>query len=252
MKKIFIFYFLTFFIFAGISMAVDRPGELFEEGNSSYKNGDYEKAVSFYEELFKIDKVSPEVFYNLGNSYFKLKKTGKAILNYERALRMGPRDRDTQLNLNLARAMIVDKIPASERSFVLDVLLFLYDRISINELSLFCSFFYLSAVLILILSIFFAAKRRLIFCAAGVFGIIFFSFSISLFAKIKNENFTKTGIIVAEKTDARSGPKEDYLLQFTLHEGTKVVILKDSQDWYEIEISKDLKGWIPKNTVDII
>ena len=60
------------------------------------------------------------------------------------------------------------------------------------------------------------------------------------------------GIVIAEKTDARSGPKEDYLLQFTLHEGAKFSIIKDVQDWYEIELSKDLRGWIPKITVDII
>ena len=57
---------------------------------------------------------------------------------------------------------------------------------------------------------------------------------------------------MAEKIDVRSGPKEDYLLQFTLHEGAKVSIVKDVQNWYEIELSKDLKGWIPKPSVDII
>ena len=82
------------------------------------------------------------------------------------------------------------------------------------------------------------------FYTAGTFGAIFFILFIFLFAKIRNENFTKTGIIVAEKADAKSGPKEDYLLQFTLHEGTKISIVKEAQDWYEIELSKDLKGWI--------
>jgi len=252
MKKVFAFSFLIFFIFTGILMAFDNPEDLYEKGNSSYENGDYEKAASFYEELVRTDKTSSEVFYNLGNSYFKLKKIGKAILNYERALRLAPRDKDTQLNLKLARTMAVDKINISERGFVLNALLFLYDRANINELSLICFFLYLAVILMLIFSIFFVAKRRFMFYTAASIGAIFFILLIFLFAKIKDENFTKTGVVVAEKSDARSGPKEDYLLQFTLHEGTKFSIIKDAQDWYEIELSKDLKGWIPKITVDII
>ena len=74
MKKIFAFYFLIFFIFIGISTAADTPEELYKKGNSSYESEDYEKAISIYEELIGMDEVSPEVFYNLGNSYFKLNK----------------------------------------------------------------------------------------------------------------------------------------------------------------------------------
>lgn len=252
MKRILAFSFLIFFVFNGISMAADSAEELYRKGNSSYENGSYEKAVSFYEELLRIDEVSEEVFYNLGNSYFKLKKIGKAILNYERALRLDPADKDTQLNLKLAKEMTVDKINTSERGFVLNALFFLYDKMNINELSLMSSLLYLAMILILIFSIFFIAKRRFMFYTAGVFSAVFFIFLIFLFAKIRNENFTKTGIIVAEKADARSGPKEDYLLQFTLHEGAEVSVIKNAQDWYEIELSKELKGWIPKTSVDII
>ncbi|MCX5687677.1 MAG: tetratricopeptide repeat protein, partial [Candidatus Omnitrophica bacterium] len=243
MKKVLASSLLIFFIFTGILVALDNPEDLYEKGNSSYENGDYENAISFYEELFRIDKTSSEVFYNLGNSYFKLKKIGKAILNYERALRLNPRDKDTQLNLKLARAMAIDKINISERGFILNMLFFLYDRANINELSLICSFLYFAIILILIFSIFFIAKRRLMFYTAASLGAIFFILFIFLFAKIREENFTKTGIVIAEKTDARSGPKEDYLLQFTLHEGAKISIVKKVQGWYEIDLSKDLKGW---------
>jgi len=252
MKKVFAFSFLIFFMFAGILAALDNPEGIYERGNSSYENGDYEKAASFYEELIKADKINSEVFYNLGNSYFKLKKIGKAVLNYERALRLNPRDKDTQFNLKLARTMAVDKINIPERGFVLNALLFLYDRMNIDELSIACSIFYLAVILILIFSIFFVAKRRFMFYAVAFTGTMFFILFAFLSAKIKDENFIKTGILVAEKADARSGPKEDYLLQFTLHEGAKFRVIKEAQDWYEIEISKDLKGWIPKITVDII
>jgi uncharacterized membrane protein YobD (UPF0266 family) len=252
MRKIFAFYFLIFFIFIGVSMAADTPQELYKKGNLSYESEDYEKAASIYEKLLETNEVSPEVFYNLGNSCFKLKKIGKAILNYERALRLDPRDRDTRFNLKLARSMTVDKINITERGFVLNAMLFFYDRMTLNELSAACSVFYLAVILLLIFSIFFAAKRRILFYAAGSLSVVFLVFFVFLFAKARDENFAETGVIVVEKIDARSGPKEDYLLQFTLHEGTMGSIVKKVQGWYEIDLSKDLKGWIPETSVDII
>jgi tetratricopeptide (TPR) repeat protein len=251
MKRVFVFYFLIFFISAGTLFA-QAPEELYREANLNYEDKDYEKAISMYEELINMDKVSPEVFYNLGNSYFKSKKIGKAILNYERALRTSPRDKDAQLNLKLAKSIAVDKIDVSERGFVLNILLFFYDRMNIDELTLFCSFLYLAIIFILIFSIFFVAKRRSMFYTAGAFGAVLFILLIFLSAKIKEENFTKSGIIVTEKIDARSGPKDDYLLQFTLHEGTEVRIAKEAQGWYEIELSRDLKGWVPEASIGII
>lgn len=252
MKKIFAFYFLISFIFPGILMAGDNPEELYKKGNASYESEDYAQAVSIYEKLLETDMVSPEVFYNLGNSYFKLKKIGKAVLNYERALRMDPADRDIRFNLKLARSMAVDKINTDERGFALSAILFLYDRMTLNELTAICAFFYLAIILFLIFSIFFVAKRRTLFYTAGSLGVMLLVFFIFLSAKFRDENLAKTGIIVVEKIDARSGPKEDYLLQFTLHEGTKASIVKKAQGWYEIDLSKDLKGWVPETSVDII
>ncbi|MCX5693240.1 MAG: tetratricopeptide repeat protein [Candidatus Omnitrophica bacterium] len=252
MKKILAFYFLIFFIFPGILMAADNPEELYKKGNSNYGDEDYAQAVSSYEKLLEINEVSPEVFYNLGNSYFKLKKIGKDVLNYERALRMDPRDRDIRFNLKLARSMAVDKIDTAERGFALSVIFFLYDRMTLNELTAICSFFYLAIILLLIFSIFFVSKRRVVFYTAGSFGVMLLVFFIFLSAKFKDENFAKTGIIVVEKVDVRSGPKEDYLLQFTLHEGAKASVIKKVQGWYEIDLSRDLKGWIPETSVDII
>ena len=252
MKKIFALCFLISFIFPGILIAGDSQEELYNKGNSNYENEDYTQAVSIYEKLLEMDRVSPEMFYNLGNSYFKLKKIGKAILNYERALRMDPRDKDIRFNLKLARTMTVDKINTAERGFALSAILFLYDRMTLNELAAICSFFYLAIILLLIFSIFFAAKRKTLFYISGSLGAMLLVFFIFLSAKFRDENFTKTGIIVVEKIDARSGPKEDYLLQFTLHEGTKVSIVKKAQGWYEIDLLKDLKGWVPEISVDII
>lgn len=251
MKRI-IFYSLFIFFVICASVFAQSPEEFYRKGNLSYENEDYEKAVSLYETLLKMDKVSPEVFYNLGNSYFKLRKIGKAILNYERALRLAPRDRDARLNLKLARSMTADKIDASDRGFILSVIFIPYERMNINELIIFVFILYLAVITLLIFSIFFIEKRKNLFYTAGAVGFFLMVFMVFLITKIHTERFVKEAVIVSDKVDVKSGPKEDYLLQFTLHEGTKVRVVEERQGWYEIDLSKDLKGWLPKDSVEAI
>ena len=252
MKKIILLAGLfIFFILCGRIFA-ESPEEIYKKANLSYENKDYLEAASLYEMLIKMKMVSPEVFYNLGNSYFKLKKLGKAIVNYERAKTLAPRDRDALLNLTLARGMTVDKIKLPERGFILDAVLFLYDRMNINELSILVSVIYLVIIALFIFSIFIITERRALFYITGTLAAFLVVFTIFLISKIHNENFVRRGIIVSKKVDVRSGPKEDYLLQFTLHEGTEVRVVEEAKNWYEIDLSKDLRGWLPKDAVETI
>lgn len=251
MRRIILFFIFISFIFCG-SLLAQSPDDIYRKANLSYEDEEYEEAVSLYETLIQMDRISPEVFYNLANSLFKLKKIGRTIVNYERALRLAPRDKDALLNLKLARSMAVDKIEAPEKGFLLNLILFPYDRLTVNELTVFVSAFYLLIVLFLIFSIFFVEKRIVIFYNVGILAFLLIIFSIFLVSKIHNENFAREAIVISEKANVRSGPKDDYLLQFTLHEGTKVRIVEERQLWYEIDLSKDLRGWLPKDSVEAI
>lgn len=251
MKKIILFSIVISLTLCAALFA-QSPEDIFRKANVNYEDEDYGQAITFYEMLLKMDRVSAEVFYNLGNSCFKLKKIGKAIVNYERALRMAPRDRDILLNLKLARGMIVDKISVQEKGFILSSILFFYDRMNINELTVFASILYLIVMALLMFSVFLVANRRKIFYTAGTVGILFLFFTVFLAVKIHDENLIKRAIVISEKVDVRSGPKEDYLLQFSLHQGTRVRVVAERQHWFEIDLSKDLRGWLPKDSVEII
>jgi uncharacterized protein YgiM (DUF1202 family) len=123
---------------------------------------------------------------------------------------------------------------------------------NINELSVASSFFYIAIIALLLCALFFVEKRETIFYIAGIAGFFLIVFTIFLVSKIHNERFEKEGVVISEKVDVRSGPKEDYLLQFSLHEGTQVQIVEERQGWFEIELSKDLKGWLPKDSVEVL
>lgn len=251
MRKIISIFALIFFIFCSIAFAQSAE-EIYRKACLSYESENYEEAVSLYETLIGMDKLNAEVFYNLGNSYFKMRKIGMAILNYERAMRLAPRDRDIKLNLKLAKSMILDKIETPGTGFILNLALLPYNKFNINELTVFVSVFYLAIILVLIFSIFLAEKRRGLFYTAGAFMILCILFTIFLAAKIHSENVLKKAIVVSQKVDVRSGPKDDYLLQFSLHEGTALRVVKERQNWYEIDLSRDLRGWLPKDSVEVI
>lgn len=251
MKKVILFIIFIIFIFSNTSLA-ETPREIFRQANLNYENEEYEEAISLYEELVEKDSVALAVFYNLGNSYFKLRKIGKSILNYERALRLAPRDREVRVNLKLAKGMIVDKIQINARGFLLDMVLFLYDRMSVNELTVIGAIFYFSIISILVFSIFLVTMRRRLFVIASSLGLGLALFTIFLVAKIHSENFVKSGILLSSKVDVRSGPSKEHAVLFTLHEGTKVRILEERRSWYEIDLSGDLRGWLPKDTLEKI
>ena len=88
------------------------------EGDSAYIKDDYTTAIQIYESLLKNGE-SADVYYNLGNSYYKIGEIAKAVLNYERALLMKPGNSDIRANLEVARAKTIDKVePVPEVFFV--------------------------------------------------------------------------------------------------------------------------------------
>ncbi len=250
-KTIFIFVLCSLFFVLCVPSFAQSPQELYSRANINYENKDFVEAIKLYEEILSSGKESSQLYYNLGNAYFKSNKLGKAILNYERALRLSPRDRDIIENLELARTLVKDKIETPQPGFILSLILFFYEKLNLDELTLITSIFYLLSILSLILSIFLINQRRRNLVFSVISAAIFLIFAIFFVARL-NRNFSKEAVIIVEKVDVRSGPKEDFSLQFTLHEGTRLKIVNERESWYEIGLSKDLKGWLPRDTVEFI
>ena len=113
-----IIYFILMLIPCAAVAQVDAVGNK-EVGDSAYAKGDYQAAIEAYQAILADNSISPEIYYNLGNAYYKTSEIGKAILNYERALLLDPSDEDIRFNLELARSKAVDKVvPMSEMFFV--------------------------------------------------------------------------------------------------------------------------------------
>lgn len=252
MKKTALLFFLL--ILAGVRLSADSPAQRYEAANKLYKEKKFEEASSAYESLLKTGVVSPEIYFNLGNAYYKSGQVSKAILNYERAKVLSPSDDDIQFNLRLAYSGTVDKIEP--------IPLLFYQRWWQSFLHLLSpsGWGLLSIILIwltLALAIYYLfaptpnAKRNSFLGALTFFLVSLFGFFISYAAE--NALNSKNGAIVIESTAyIKSSPEEKSTNLFLLHEGTKVEVLKEAEGWKQIKIANGNVGWVQDGQVEMI
>lgn len=223
-------------------------------GDEAYVKGNYQQAIKDYEQLLK-QGVNSDVYYNLGNAYYRTENITKAIINYERALLLSPGDEDIRFNLQLARSKTIDKItPESEMFFVT------WYRSLVNMTSVdgwaYIALVSLLIALCLALVYLFASKvwLRKIGFFAGILMIVLFIVS-NIFAYHQRrilDNRTSAIVItpsVTVKTTPEAGSKDAFLI----HEGTKVEITDDSMsDWKCIHLANGKEGWVSTKVLERI
>jgi tetratricopeptide (TPR) repeat protein len=233
---------------------VDQAIVLFQKGVESYQQTDYQNAISDFESALAMGYESAELYYNLGNAYFKANNIGKSILNYERARKLSPGDKDILYNLQLAQLYVVDKIVVPPKHFIDKTIEVLAHTLSKSQLALILVFFNIIWVLALILRMLIrrAGVRRY---AKGVFVtfLILFLFTSGIFTyRLRDDMKNRQGIILAEKIEVKSSPASDATEVFALHQGAKVNLHGESGDFYQISLPDGKVGWLLRNSLEII
>ncbi len=223
------------------------PTELYNDGNRYYEAGNYYEAIEAYEDARK-QISNAHLLYNLGNSYFKTSKIGKAILNYRRALFLAPRDTDIKYNLTFARNYRVDKIQATQGP-IANILSKIFHYFSLYEAQILCTIlFLLSAVAVS----FYVIRRSNIF---GYIAITGAAFCIIFFINWQiwiHELTSHQAVITASEVKALSGPGEDYKEILVIHDGSEVMIREVRSDYTLIQLPGGVGGWIKKDALEEI
>ncbi|KPL13247.1 MAG: hypothetical protein AMS26_15195 [Bacteroides sp. SM23_62] len=216
-------------------------------GNRYYMDGEYEKAVQSYQSIIDSGYASAELYYNLGNAYYKSHDITMALVNYERARILKPNDPEIQHNLEIARDFVVDRIEVLpefflRRTYVGFVKIFdadIWALVSVITfglaLGLFLAYFFVK-------QLFF---RKVSFWTGILFIVI--AASTFLFALQQNNLVTKhnQAIILTPSVTIKSSPDEDSGTDlFLLHEGTKVTISDVLGEWREVVLSDGNSGWL--------
>ncbi|QKG80008.1 tetratricopeptide repeat protein [Tenuifilum thalassicum] len=254
MKRIVIILFIIYPLAIFAKVATQNVDSLFVAANKFYSSGKYTEAVQHYEAIIAKGKVSPELYFNLGNAYFKLNDMAHAILNYERAYLLNPSDDDIKFNLELARTYTTDKIEAIPDFFVTKWINQLSNLFSSNTWALLALLSFI--ITLVLLSLFQFSGRYQIkknsFWFSWVLGALFIVFI--LFSNVQKNRVVNSNhaIITTSSVAVKSSPSDNSNDLFILHAGTKVETLRNVGDWCEIKIADGSKGWLLKSNFEKI
>ena len=224
------------------------------DGDNEYSRGNYQQAIRDYEELLKQTK-SADLYYNLGNAYYRTDNITRAVLAYERALLLSPGDDDIRFNLQMARSKTIDKItPRSEMFFVT----WYRALVNITSVDGWADIALLSMVLALILALVYLFASRMLFRKIGFFGgvaMLTLFLLCNLFAWHQHAILTeRTGaIIVSSSATLKATPTQQAKDNGVLHEGTRVDIIDDTmRDWKCVRLADGREGWLQSNKIEKI
>lgn len=220
----------------------------FYKGNTLYEEGRYDLAIKEYSRLSEQGLESGNLYFNLGNSYFKKGDLGKAILYYERAKRLIPRDGDLNSNYKFAFSKIAFNVPV-EPSWPVSVL-DRFDMFTINELAIILSFIFTAAFIFLTAGLFMNKIKRYTYIVLPVLIIIFLTFSFSLYKRISA--LDREAVITTENSEAKYEPLDNATTHFSLYEGMKVYVLELKTEWSKIRRPDGKIGWIRNRDMEKI
>ena len=242
--------FLFFCLSSGEGLASEDMPSIFQKANAEYRGADYVQAGSLYESLIAKGAKDANVYYNLGNVYFKQNRTGVAVLNYERALRLHPRDRDIRANLAYVKGLLEYRIE-DKRNWYLKTLenllgIFTFEEMGIVSLTLGLSF-WMSWLVILFLR------------PDGVWGwkiktlmmIALMAFSLWLFKGVQAQTIQEA-VVLKSQASVRYGPSYKDQIAFKLGEGMKVRVKKTEGEWSRVILVNGETGWMAQEEIGVI
>lgn len=252
MKKL-LFLFGLIFISCSIFAENDDIEQLIENANQKYAENQFAEAIELYSQVVNLGYESSELYYNLGNAYFKNNKIAHSILYYEKAKLLNPKDEKINHNLRFAQQFVKDEIKAVPKFFLTSffeniVKIFKTDTWAILSLT-----FFILTLFSLILMFFsrIVTRKRLAFALA----ILFFVSSIFNFVMANKMNNLTTGDnngIIMSVVTIKSSPDDNSTDLFILHEGVKIGITDKIDNWYEIKLLDGRVGWLQKEYLSLI
>jgi len=221
----------------------------FLQANTAYQNENYELAIQKYMELVSNDYLSAEVYYNLGNSYFKTNEIGEAIWAYENAHKINPADEDIIFNLEFVNDLTVDKISVKNKG--------IGSWLNKNIFSFLPNFWLTVSIvsafaIAFLLYLFFTPTSHLVnnlsLLGVAVIGVIFLS-ALAFSIVHKNKILSQTRVVViTSNANVLTEPNSESATSFQIHEGAQMNIKSKNSNWFEVELNNNT-GWIDKNNV---
>jgi tetratricopeptide (TPR) repeat protein len=245
---IFIFSALFASLFLAAGFASDnQETSAFNRANVYYEQANYDEAIKQYNSILESGWESGNLYYNLGNCYFKKGKLGQAIFYYEKARRLIPLDKDLESNYKYALSLI--KGSAVVPKTILPVRLWhnFFEKITIDGLAILLTVFFIGILISILIGLFFKAVKKQVLFLAIFLGLCFVAGFVGLKGKISLLN--KEAIVITEQADAKFEPMDNATTYFTLYEGMKVEVVESRDNWHKVKRQDNKSGWVENNAL---
>lgn len=237
-----------------ISSGMRAENETLNKAEKAYDEKQYKSAINLYEQLLKEGYSSYQLYFNLGNSYYKNGELGRAIHAYEIARKLEPDDEDIKINLSLANSKTIDKIDTKENFFITAVKSNILSSLSTKTWA------WLNIISFLVAAVGFflyymltsVSLKRFFF---GMFVLFFITFLLSYFlggSAVKSKSENKFAIVLVREVKVMNEPNASATTKFRLHEGTKVRVVENNGDWMLIKLENGNEGWLKSFELGVI
>jgi len=227
--------------------AAAETAKIFQEANTSYRTGDYAKAAGLYESLVKEEPRVAAFYYDLANTYVRLGKLSLAILNYEKALRLDPRNQDIRENLRYTRGLLEYRVEDTRNWYLKAteaVLKYAAEReIYIVVLAILCVF--LAGGILYFLNgrgVFWNPWQRFVFI------VLLLAVAVAVGKQVQS-NVIRDAIVMQKECEARYGPSEHDQVAFKMGEGIKVFVMDRREDWSRVILTNGESGWVKDSDI---
>lgn len=222
-----------------------------KQAGEYYRNGEFDKAIESYKQLEEEGYEGTSLYFNLANSYYRIGKLGEAILNYEKALKLSLSDDDVKHNLAFANLSTVDRIQPLPTFFLFEWWETILASFTVNGWTYFAYFFF-SLLIVLIVIYFFARtifqQKLILFSGLGIL-IIFLLVVSLLIVKINREETFISGVVIEQSVTVKTSPDIKSTDAFVIHEGLKVNLEDQLDEWIKIRLADGKVGWVENSSV---
>tara|TARA_B100001250_G_C19774902_1_gene779070 strand:- start:447 stop:1190 length:744 start_codon:yes stop_codon:yes gene_type:complete len=225
----------------------------FNEANNYYNNSRYLESIRIYESILIEGFESSNLYYNLGNAYFRQNQIGQSIWSYNKALKMDPRNEDLIKNISIAEARIKDRVILPDEFYFVKIYGKFKSRYILKEWLLFGGIVVLLTVVCFLILEFHIINNLKIVRVAKILMLLTVMVHIVILDKFFDDNDDKIGIIIDNQVKAYSGPfYGDNSILFNINEGTEVMIKQNQKDWTEIILLDGKSAWITSNKIRLL
>ncbi len=246
-------YKIAWIVLLGIGLAKSlyaaEPAGRFLAAVKQYQEKDYAGAAAEFQQIAAGGMVNGALFYNLANAYFKSGDMGRAVLWYERAQRLLPRDPDLKFNLNYVRSLVKDE--AGTTTSPLYQVLFFWNHLLSRTAILWCAVFG-NMLFWMVVLLQYLLRARILRYFSYFSGLLALVFIMTAFYNYYEYAFQKQAVVLPETLAVRAGLSDEDTELFRLHAGSRVRIEKEKDDCYRILFSEGKIGWVKKSQVEVI